>query len=142
MNWVLPTNGIEWQLYHVAFDQDSGISHDLVFELNFMEKLKTDADFAWDTLSVLAKSNVQEHSLETYYERNKLLSPNAIVNTLVSEEVLTKIRQKLNRQAPARLDIKDVFRAVMQVLNREVSRGSRRHLAAREEEKTPPAPPH
>ena len=73
----------------------------------------------WDTLSVLAKSNVLEKSLETYYEQQKLLSPKMIVTTLVGEEVLMKIRQELNRKAPARLDIKDVFHAVMRVLDQE-----------------------
>ena len=78
-----------------------------------------DPDFVWDKLSVLAKSNVLEKSLETYYEQQKLLSPKTIVGTLLGEEVLMKIRQELNRKAPARLALKDVFHAVMQVLNSE-----------------------
>ena len=119
INWVLLTNGIEWQFYHLEFAQDSGITDDLVFALNFVEELEKDPDLVWDTLSVLAKSNVQDGSLETYYEQKKLLSPKAIVNTLLGEAVLTKIRQELNRQAPARLDIKSVFHAVMQVLTAE-----------------------
>lgn len=118
VNFVLLTNGVEWHLYHLTFSAN-GIVHDLVFDLNFLEKLETEPDFAWDTLSVLAKSNVQDNALDTYYERQKLLSPKTIVNTLVGEEVLMKIRQELNRKAPARLDMKDVFHAVMQVLNSE-----------------------
>jgi predicted type IV restriction endonuclease len=118
VNWVLLTNGVEWHLYHLTFSAN-GIVPDLVFELDFLEKLETEPDFAWDTLSVLAKRNVQENALDTYYERQKLLSPKTIVNTLVGEEVLMKIRQELNRKAPARLDVKDVFHAVMQVLNPE-----------------------
>lgn len=118
VNWVLLTNGIEWQLYHLTFD-NNGIQPDLVFKLDFLENFETDLDLVWDTLSVLAKSNVQEKSLETYYEQKKLLSPKTIVATLVGEEVLMKIRQELNRKAPARLELKDVFHAVVQVLNPE-----------------------
>ncbi len=118
VNWVLLTNGVEWQLYHLTFD-NNGSHPDLVFRLDFLETLATDEDLAWDTLSVLAKSNVQDGSLENYYEQQKLLSPKTIVNTLVGEEVLMKIRQELNRKAPARLELKKVFHAVVQVLNSE-----------------------
>lgn len=118
VNWVLLTNGIEWQLYHLAFD-NNGSHPDLVFKLDFWEALEKDSDMAWDTLSVLAKSNVQEGSLDDYYEQQKLLSPKTIVATLVSEEVLMKVRQELNRKAPARLELKKVFHAVVQVLNSE-----------------------
>ena len=118
VNWVLLTNGIEWQLYHLTFD-NNGIQPDLVFNLDFLENFETDPDLVWDTLSVLAKNNVHEKSLETYYEQKKLLSPKTIVSTLVGEEVLMKIRQELNRKAPARLELKDVFHAVVQVLNSE-----------------------
>jgi hypothetical protein len=119
VNWIVLTNGLEWKLYHLAFDEKSGITPDLVFELNFLEDFETDPDFVWDKLSVLAKSNVLEKSLETYYEQQKLLSPKTIVGTLLGEEVLMKIRQELNRKAPARLALKDVFHAVTQVLDSE-----------------------
>jgi hypothetical protein len=117
VNWVLLTNGLEWQLYHLAFDQKSGITPDLVFELDYLADLETDPEFLWDKLSVLAKSNVRAKGLETYYELTQLLSPSTIVNTLLGEEVLMKIRQELNRKAPTRLAIKDVFHAVAQVLD-------------------------
>jgi predicted type IV restriction endonuclease len=118
VNWVLLTNGVEWQLYHLTFDAN-GIQPDLVFNLSFLEKMDEDPDYVWDTLSVLAKSNVQDNSLETYYEQQKLLSPKTIVTTLLGEEVLMKIRQELNRKAPARLDLRDIFHGVMQVLDSE-----------------------
>ena len=41
VNWVLLTNGVEWQLYHLTFD-NNGIQPDLVFALNFLEKMETD----------------------------------------------------------------------------------------------------
>lgn len=118
VNWVLLTNGVEWQLYHLTFD-NNGSHPDLVFRLDFLDTLGKDPDLAWDTLSVLAKSNVQDGSLDNYYEQQKLLSPKTIVATLLGEEVLMKIRQELNRKAPARLELKKVFHAVVQVLNSE-----------------------
>jgi predicted type IV restriction endonuclease len=118
VNWVVLTNGLKWHLYHLTFD-NGGIQPDLVFNLDILENLDKDADFVWDTLSVLARNNVKEKSLDTYYEQQKLLSPKTIVTTLLGEEVLMKIRQELNRKAPERLDLKNVFHAVMRVLNSE-----------------------
>lgn len=115
ISWVVLTNGLEWQLYHLTFT--SGIEHDLVFEFNFVEELEKNPDFVWDTISVLAKVNIRNKSLETYYEQMKLLSPKTVVNVLLSEECLMRIRQELNRKAPARLEIKDVFRAVVQIIS-------------------------
>lgn len=118
INWVLLTNGVEWHLYHVAFDPVAGISHNLVFELNFLEKWKTDPDLVWDTLSVLSKGNVQENGLETFYEQKKLLSPKAVVKVLLGEEVLKKVRHELNKPR-LHLEFEDVSRAVWNVLSKE-----------------------
>jgi hypothetical protein len=103
----------------VAFDPAAGISHDLVFEVNFLEKWKTDPELVWAKLSVLAKSSVQEDGLETFYEQTKLLSPKAVVKVLLGEEVLKKVRQELNRKACVRLEFEHVSRAVWDVLSKE-----------------------
>ena len=117
INWVLLTNGVTWQLYHLTFS--NGIEHELVFELDLPDELGKNPDFVWEILSVLTKRSVKEESLETYYEQQKLLNPKNIVNFLLGEEMLTKLRQLLSRKAPARLDLTTVFHAVVQVLNTE-----------------------
>src|ERR1019366_7163383 len=40
INWVVLTNGVEWHLYHLTFDKDKGIQPDLVFEINYLEKVE------------------------------------------------------------------------------------------------------
>jgi predicted type IV restriction endonuclease len=117
INWVLLTNGLEWQFYHLSFA--NGIEHDLVFTLQFVDEIEAHPDLVWDILSVLSKGNIKDGSLETYYEQRQLLSPKTITTVILGEEVLMKIRQELNRKAPSRLEMKDVFRAVLQVLNAE-----------------------
>jgi predicted type IV restriction endonuclease len=117
VNWVVLTNGTEWHLYHLTFD--NGIQTDLVFELNFIDELEQNPDFVWDVLSVLVKGNVEDGSLETYYEQKKLLSPKNVVSVLLGDEALAKVRQELNRKASVRLAMKDVFYAVVHVLSQE-----------------------
>ena len=117
VNWVLLTNGLEWHLYHLTFDEKSGITPERVFEIHYLEDLEARPDFVWDRLSVLTKTNVFANGLEAYYELTQLLSPKTIVSTLLGEEVLRKIRQELDRQGSARLELQAVFDAVVQVLN-------------------------
>ncbi len=117
INWVLLTNGVLWQLYHLTFG--NGIEHELVFEVNLVDDLEQKAQWIWDTLSVLSKRSVREDSLETYYEQQKLLSPKNIVNLLLGEEVLTKLRQELNRKSPSRLELAAIFEGVRDVLSQE-----------------------
>src|SRR5512143_2571937 len=38
--WVLLTNGIEWRLYHLTFNEGEGIAHDLAFEANLIDGLE------------------------------------------------------------------------------------------------------
>jgi uncharacterized protein YaiL (DUF2058 family) len=43
----------------------------------------------------------------------------SVVHVLFCEDVLTVIRRELNRNAPARLDMEDVFSSVRDVLSKE-----------------------
>ena len=117
INWVVLTNGIDWQLYHLTFG--NGIEHELVFEVNLLEDIEQKPDWTWDILSVLGKRNLRDDSLAMYYQQQKLLSAKNVVNMLLGEEMLMKLRQELNRKASIRLDLTAVFEAVRDVLSQE-----------------------
>ena len=55
---------------------------------------------------------MKKSGLEEFWSRKKVLNPASVVKTLLSEPVLTVLRRELNRDAPARLDVQDVFNAV------------------------------
>ncbi len=119
IRWVLLTNGIEWKLFHLTFGEAEGIAHESAFEVNFLEELDSAPDSLWAKLSLLSRESVQADGLEQFWSQKKALSPAAIVRVLFSQDVLTVIRRELNRNAPARLDIEDVFAAVREVLSKE-----------------------
>ena len=117
ISWVVLTNGIEWRLYHLTFAENEGIAHDLAFELNLLEGLETDANLVWERLQLLAKDSVTKNSLEEYWSQKKALSPASIVKALFNQDVLLVVRRELNRNAPARLEVQDVFNAIRDVLS-------------------------
>jgi hypothetical protein len=119
IRWVALTNGIEWQLYHLSWAEHEGITHDLAWQANLLDELQADPEGLWEKLSLLSRTAVAKGDLDTYWEHKKALSPGSVVRVLFSEEVLTVIRKVLNRAAPARLDIQDVFNAVRDALSKE-----------------------
>lgn len=119
IRWVLLTNGIEWKLYHLTWAEAEGIEHDLAFEADVVAELEADAEALWDKLCHLCRSAVAKGLLDEFWERKKSLSPGSVVKALFNEEALLAIRKVLNRNAPARLDIQDVFDAVRDALSKE-----------------------
>lgn len=119
IRWVALTNGIEWKLYHLSWAENEGITHDLAWQANLLDEIEADAEKLWEKLSLLSRSSVANGLLDEYWERKKALSPGSIVRGLFCEEVLTVIRRQLNKNAPARLEMEDVFNAVRDALSKE-----------------------
>jgi hypothetical protein len=116
LTWVLLTNGIEWRLYHLTFNEGEGIAHDVAFEVSLFDENRA---AAWERLSLLSRGAMRKDEIEEYWSQKKILSPSSIVRVLLDETVLTVVRRELNRVAPARLEIRDVFGAVRDVLSKE-----------------------
>jgi hypothetical protein len=119
IEWVLLTNGIEWKLFHLTFAESEGIAHDLAFSLNLLELVEQDAECLWGCLGLLSKAAMKKKELGEFWSRKKILRPASVVKVLLAEPVLAVIRRELNREAPARLDIQDVYNAVRDTLSKE-----------------------
>ena len=119
IRWVALTNGIEWRLYHLSWAENEGIAHDLAWQADLLGETESDAEGLWKKLCLLSRFSVDKGLLDEYWEQKKALSPGSAVRALFSEEVLMKIRQVLNRNAPARLEMEDVFNAVRDALSKE-----------------------
>ncbi len=119
LTWVLLTNGIEWQLYHLTFNEGEGIAHDLAFQASLVEDLATDAEGLWAKLSLLERTAIKKGALEDFWGQKKVLSPASVVRVLFHEDVLRDVRRLLRKDADAMLDIEDVFKAVRDVISNE-----------------------
>lgn len=119
IRWVLLTNGIEWKLYHLTWSEGEGIEHEIAFQANLLDEIEVDAESLWGRLQLLCRNSVCKGSLEDYWEHKKSLSLGAVVKALFAIKSLTAIRSQLNKNAPARLDMSDVFAAVREALSKE-----------------------
>jgi len=119
LRWTVLTNGIEWRLYHLTFNEGEGITHDLVFEADLLTEVETDPEGLWAKLGILSRAAMKKDEIDEFWSRQKVLSPASVIRVLFHEDVLSVIRRELNREAPARLDMEDVFKAVRDVLSKE-----------------------
>jgi len=119
IRWVILTNGIEWKLFHLSWAENEGIAHDLAWQANLLDEMQSDHECLWEKLGLLCRSSVDKGLLDEYWERKKALNPASVVRVVFSEDVLRRIRTELNRNAPARLDMEDVFSAVRDVISKE-----------------------
>lgn len=117
--WVLLTNGIDWRLYHLTFNEGEGIAHDIAFEANLVDDLERDAEALWVKLELLARTSMKKNALDEYWAQRKVLSPASVVRVLFHEDVLKLVRRFLRKDAEAMLDIEDVFTAVRDVISKE-----------------------
>jgi hypothetical protein len=116
--WVLLTNGIEWQLFHLTFNEGEGIVHELAFQANLLDDMEKDAEQLWQKLEILTRASVKKSALEDFWAQKKILSPASVVRVLFHEDVLRLVRRALRKDADAMLEIDDVFRAVRDVISK------------------------
>ena len=115
---MLLTNGIEWRLYHLTFNQGEGIAHDLAFDVNLLEQAENHESM-WAKLELLTRSAVRKDALEDFWAHRKALSPASVVRVLFHEDVLRQVRRHRRKDAEAMLYIEEVFSAVRDVLSQE-----------------------
>jgi hypothetical protein len=110
--WVLLTNGVAWNLYHLTFEE--GIEYEKAFSVDLK---KNDFDHAADVLSLLHHDFLQVGGLDDYWEGQKAMSPASIGRALFHENVLRNIRREIRRDCGRLIDIEELAEAVRDMLS-------------------------
>jgi len=112
--WVLLTNGLVWNLYHLSFEE--GIEYVRVFAVDLAEG---DIDKAAECLSLLHRQSIKKGELEEYWEHRAALSPDSIGQALFTEEALRFIRREIRRRHGILIDQEDLAAAIHGMLSPE-----------------------
>ncbi len=120
--WIILTNGIEWQVHKIRFEQP--ISHDLVCEFNILE-LNPRKEEDQEKLFLLCKEGLSKDSREDYYEKMQCLNRFVIGGFILSEPVINVIRRELRKFAEGlKVDNEEIEKIIRQeVLKREILEG-------------------
>lgn len=112
--WVLLTNGLLWNLYHLSFEE--GIEYVRVFAVDLAEE---DIDKAAECLSLLHRQSIKKGELEEYWEHRAALSADSIGQALFTEEALRFIRREIRRRHGTLIDQEDLAAAIHGMLSTE-----------------------
>lgn len=129
VQWVVLTNGIEWRVYRIRFEQP--INFDLVCVFDFLA-LNPKDEKDQETLFLLAKEGLDKNAREEFYEKVQSVNRYVIANLMLSEPVLAVVRRELKKLADGMKieteEIEAIVRA--EVLKREVVEGEQADAAA------------
>lgn len=114
IRWVLLTNGVQWNMYHLSFDE--GIEYEKVFAID----LSSDSlDQAVEYFGLLHRQAARNRALETFWEHRIALSPESIGRALFTEEVLRFIRRSVRKHEGILIDPEDLAKAIHEMLSTE-----------------------
>lgn len=94
IQWIILTNGIEWQIHKLKFEQP--IQCELVAKFSIDSiSLKNERDI--QTLAIITKEGVEKSFREELYEKIQCVNKYVVGQLLVSEPVLSTIRREIKK---------------------------------------------
>ncbi len=132
--WVVLTNAVDWQIYHVSFGKP--ISDELVLTFNFLELESKRLDDL-ECLYLLTREGLHKSALDAFHTQKQTLSRFNLAAIILSEPSLKTIRRLLKTMAPEiRTDDSEIEKILKQeVLKREVTEGEKAEETRKKVEK-------
>ena len=120
--WVVLTNGIEWRLYRIRFEQP--INYDVVASFNYLS-LSPKSEKDQEILFLLCKEGLAKNAREDYHEMIQSVNRYVIGNLLLTEDILACVRKELRKISDGiRVDEAEIARIIKhEVIKREVLEG-------------------
>jgi hypothetical protein len=107
IQWILLTNGVEWKLFHLTFDE--GIDYEIVFSTD----LATDSiEKVADLLGLLHRHAIKTGEHEEFWKQCAALNATSIGKALFSEDVLLFVRRKIRRHEGTLITVEDLAEAI------------------------------
>jgi hypothetical protein len=115
LQWVVLTNGVEWRLYHLTFEE--GIDYEVAFQVNLEDP--EGFDDACCKLGLLHKLAIKKGELEDFWRTATALGPESIARGLFQEDTLRVIRRWIRKHEGFLVDPEDLARSIHGILSTE-----------------------
>lgn len=113
IRWVLLTNGIVWNLYHLTFDE--GIEYTRAFSID----VTADLDRCAECIALLHRTSVRKNGLDDFWAHQVALSPESIGRALFHENTLRLMRREIRRKEGLGVDEEDLAKSIHDMLSVE-----------------------
>ncbi len=126
--WVVLTNGIDWRLYRIRFEQP--IAYDVVNCFSFTT-VDPQAEKDQEILSTLSCEGLGRGAREEYYEKAQSFNRYIVGSLILSEPVIELVRRELRKLSDGlKVDVEEVEHMIRgEVLKREVVEGDEAEAA-------------
>ncbi|MFZ7128324.1 MAG: type I restriction enzyme HsdR N-terminal domain-containing protein [Desulfobacterales bacterium] len=108
MKWVVLTNALVWQLYHVSMNER--VKTDLVFSIDLMDGL--DDTEAWNLYLISKNGMSRKNVLEKAWQKISALCYDNIVEAILTDGVITRIRTTLCKLTGCQLRDEEVRQTI------------------------------
>lgn len=112
--WVMLTNGVEWQVYHITGGLP--ISVDLVFTVNLLGP-ETAVQKA-TLLFLISREGMKKKVIDEYWTQKAASSPKVLTAALLSEPVLVALRKEVKRSTGYTVSEGDLLRLLRETVIR------------------------
>lgn len=110
--WVVLTNGVEWVLYHLSFDE--GVEYVRAFSVDLASD---SSDEAAEHLAILHRQSLAKGEIDEYWQHRAALRPESIGRAIFTEETLKLIRREIRRRENILIDEEDLARAIHEMFS-------------------------
>ena len=113
--WVVLTNGVDWHLYHLTFDE--GIE----YEPAFIVSLDTEVGFdnAAQKLALIHKDSIRKGELDTFWEKSTAMCASSIGKALFTDSVMRLLRREIRRMCGVLIDPEDIAQSLHNMLSED-----------------------
>ncbi len=120
IEWVVLTNGIEWQAYRMIFEQP--VSFDHVFTMDVVNG----GNEVNEMIYMLSREGITKQMIGEYHEQRQIFNRYFIAAVILSDPALNTIRRELRRiSSSVKIDIADLRDELSeQVIKRDIIESS------------------
>ncbi len=127
IDWIILTNGRQFDLYRVIFEKPISTHRVFSCDLTNQDRFQRNANL----LALLTKKSVLRGELEDYWKRSQALDPNNLSNSFYSEEVIRFLKRILRRKAGLTFCEEDILDSVHTIITNKIESVKPRHALKR-----------
>ena len=130
VQWIILTNGIEWQIYRIRFEQP--IACDLVLKFNLLNAL-IKCEKSLCELYLVTKEGVEKNARDDVYEKIKCINRFVVGALMLNEPVISTIKKELKKLADGiKVDDSEIYNIIKDgILRRDLLEGEESCAAAK-----------
>jgi len=106
VEWVILTNGVHWQVYHIGMSPGAPVQIDLAIDVDLLGD-DTNTHKA-NQLFFIAKEALKRKRIDELWKEKVATSPRSLVAALFAEPVLSSIRKELRRRTSHQVEEKEI----------------------------------